>query len=130
MYRTVLVVLRVLPWALLVGQSPANAPVSTSDQSGAEREVRQLLKDLAVEHRSKGDAKELERLYADEFTTTNASGQVLDKAAVVAARLSGRIVSQSYEFDDISIRIYGDCIANDEDPGPMTRRHPRRFLQS
>ena len=108
MYRTVVAVLMVLPWSLLLGQSPTGSRVSKSGQSTAEGEVRQLLQDLAVGHRANGDAKELERLYADEFTTTNASGQVLDKAAVIAARVSGRIRSESYEFDDISIQIYGD----------------------
>ena len=92
----------------VVQPSPGAPPVSKNDQSRAEGEVRQLLKDLAVGHRSNGDAKELERLYADEFTTTNASGQVLDKAAVIAARVSGRIRSQSYEFEEITIQIYGD----------------------
>ena len=74
MYRIALAALMVLPCSFVSGQSPAGPPASKSDQSRAEGEVRQLLKDLAVGHRSNGDAKELERLYADEFTTTNASG--------------------------------------------------------
>jgi hypothetical protein len=108
MYRTGLAVLMVLRCSLLFGQSPAGPPVSKGDQSRAEAEVRQLLKDQAVAHRSTPDAKELERLYADEFTATNASGQVLNKAAVIAARVSGRISSQSYELDEVTIQIYGD----------------------
>lgn len=108
MYRTVLVVHLVLSSSLFSGQSPSDAPVSKSDPSRGEREVRQLLEGLAVKHGSKADANELERLYADEFTTTNASGQVLDKAAVIAARVSGKILSQSYELGEITIQIYGD----------------------
>ena len=109
MYRTVLAVLMVLR---LFGQSPAGPPVSKGDQSRAEEEVRQILKDLAVGQRSKPDARELERelerLYADEFTSINASGQVQNKAAVIAARVSGRISAQSYELDEVTIQIYGD----------------------
>jgi hypothetical protein len=108
MYRTVLAVLMVLPCSVLFGQSPANPPVSKGDQSRAEAEVRRFLEDIVVEHLSKPDTKELERLYADEFTSTNASGQVLNKAAVIAARMSGRLNFQSYALDEVSIRIYGD----------------------
>jgi hypothetical protein len=71
MYRTVLAVLMVLPCSVLFGQSPANPPVSKGDQSRAEAEVRRFLEDIVVEHLSKPDTKELERLYADEFTSTN-----------------------------------------------------------
>jgi hypothetical protein len=102
MYRTVLVVLMVLRCSLLFGQSPADPAVSQGDQSREEAEVRQIVKNLAVGQRSKPDAKELERqldrLYADEFTSINASGQVQNKAAIIAARVSGRISAQSYEF--------------------------------
>jgi hypothetical protein len=86
--------------------------MSEGDQSRAEAEVRQILKDLAVGQLSKADTKELERqlnrIYADEFTSTNASGQVRNKAAVMAARVSGKISAQSYEVDEVTIRIYGD----------------------
>jgi hypothetical protein len=95
LYRTVLVVLIVLRCSLLSGQSPAGPPVSKGDQSRAEAEIRQILKDLAVGQRSRPDARELERLYADEFTSINASGQVQNKAAIIAARVSGRISAQS-----------------------------------
>jgi hypothetical protein len=108
MYRTVLAVLMVLRCSSLFGQFPAGPPVSKGDPSGAEAEVRQLLKDLAVGQRSRPDAKELERIYADEFTATNASGQVLNKAAVIAARVSGRISARSYELDEVTIQVYGD----------------------
>jgi hypothetical protein len=108
MYRTVLAVLLVLRCSLLFGQSSAGSPAPKGDQSSAEAEVRQILKNLAAGQRSKPDAKELERLYADEFTATNASGQVLNKAAVVAARVSGRISAQLYELDEVTIQIHGD----------------------
>src|SRR5215831_4823874 len=107
MYRTGLAVLMVLRCSLLFGQSPSGPSVSKGDQSRAEAEVRRLFEDMAG-NRSKPDAKELERLYADEFTATNASGQVLNKAAVVAARVSGRISAQLYELDEVAIQIYGD----------------------
>jgi hypothetical protein len=112
MYRTVLAVLMVLRCSLLFGQSPAGPPVSKGDQSHEEAEVRQILQDLAVGQRSKPDAKELERqlerLYADEFTSINATGQVQNKAAIIAARASGRISAKSYELDEVAIQIYGD----------------------
>jgi hypothetical protein len=74
MYRTVLTVAMVLRCSLSFGQSTACTPVSNGDQSHAEAEVRQFFEDI-----SKADAKELEQLYADEFTATNASGQVLQQ---------------------------------------------------
>jgi hypothetical protein len=107
MYRTALAVLMVLRCSLLFGQSPADPPVSKGDQSRAEAEVRQLFEDSA-RNRSKPDAKELERLYADEFTSTNASGQVLNRDAVIAAKVSGRLSFQSTTLDELTIRIYGD----------------------
>jgi hypothetical protein len=79
-FRTVLAIPAttiVYSWCCF-GQSPATP-------AGAEAEVRQFLADVA-NTRLKPDRKELERFYADEFTATNAAGQVLDKAAVIAAR--------------------------------------------
>jgi ketosteroid isomerase-like protein len=108
MYRTALAALMVLQCSLAFGQSPAGPPVSKGDQSRAEAEIRQILNDLAVGQRSKADAKELERLYADEFTSVNASGQVQNKAAIIAARVSGRISAQSYELEEVETQIYGD----------------------
>jgi ketosteroid isomerase-like protein len=89
-----------------LGQSPA--AVSQGDQKRAEAEIRQIVNDLTAGQRSKADAKELDRLYADEFTSVNASGQVQNKAAIIAARVSGRISAQSYELDEVTVQIYGD----------------------
>src|SRR5262249_19903404 len=108
MYRNALVVAIVLRCSFLCGQSPAGPTVPTGGQSHAEAEVRQLLKDLAAGQSSKPDAKELDRLYADEFTATNAYGQVLNKAQTIAGRLSGRSSAQSYEVDEVTIQVYGD----------------------
>ena len=108
MYRTALAVVIVLRCSLLFGQSPAGPPSAKGDQSRAEAEVRQLLMDLAGAQSSRPDAKELERLYADEFTAINASGQVLNKAETIAGRVSGRSIAQSYEVDEVTIQIYGD----------------------
>jgi hypothetical protein len=107
MYRTALGVVILLP-CLLFSQSPAGLPVPNGDQSRAEAEVRQLLKDLSAGQGSKADAKELERLYADEFQAINAYGQVLNKAETIAGRVSGRSLAQSYEVDEVKIQIYGD----------------------
>ena len=107
MYRTAVAIVILLP-CLLFSQSPADSPEPKGDQSRAEAEVRQLLKDLAGGQSSKADAKELERLYADEFTAINAYGQVLNKAETIAGRVSGRSIAQSYEVDEATIQIYGD----------------------
>jgi ketosteroid isomerase-like protein len=108
MCRIALAVVTALRCSLLLGQSPAGAPASTAEQSRAEAEVRQLLKDLSAEQGSKGDAKELERVYADEFTAINAAGQVLNKAQTIAGRVSGRSVAQAYEVDEVKVQVYGD----------------------
>jgi len=47
MYRTALAIGIGLRCSFLFGQSPAGPPGSQGDQSRAEAEVRQLLKDLA-----------------------------------------------------------------------------------
>ena len=108
MYRPVLAVLMVMQSSLSFGQSPTAPPTPTGDRARAEAEIRQILNDLAVGQRSKADAKELELLYADEFTSVNASGQLQNKAAIIAARTSGRISATSYELEDVGIQIYGD----------------------
>ena len=139
MYRTVLAIVMVLRCSLLFGQSPAGAPVTKGDQSRAEAEVRQILKDLAVGQLSRPGAKELERqlerIYADEFTSTNSSGQVRNKAAVIAARVSGRISAQSYEVDEVTVQIYGDtAVARTSEriegnPFSGRSRHLRVFIK-
>jgi len=108
MYRTALAVAIVLRCSFLFGQVSPSAPASKGDQSRAEVEVRQLLKDLTPVPGSKPDARELDRLYADEFTAINASGQVLNKAQTIAGRVSGRSSAQSFEVDEVIIQIYGD----------------------
>ena len=135
MNRTALAVVIVLRCSLLFGQSPPGPPVSNGGQSRAEAEVRQLLKDLSPVPGSKPDAKELERLYADEFTAINANGQVLNKAQTIAGRVSGRSSAQLYEVDEVTIQIYGDtAIAKtstriEANPLSGRYRHLRVFIK-
>jgi ketosteroid isomerase-like protein len=96
--------------ALLIVQSigdSRHASIAAQPTSSSEAEVRQVLADLTSTLPTQ-DAKALDQLYADEFTATNASGTVLDKAAVVGARMSGAVAFRTYEFEDVNIRIYGD----------------------
>src|SRR5262249_3511942 len=84
------------------GQPPQ--PKQFKDSS--EAEVRRFLGNL-VNASLKPQAKELEQFYADEYTATNASGAVLDRAAVIAALTSGKLSFKSYEFEEVRVRIYG-----------------------
>src|SRR5882724_870304 len=73
----------------------------------SEREVRQFLADL-VNASLKPDPLQLNRFYADEFIATNASGTVLNKAAVIGAFTSGKVRFNAYEIEEVQVRIYGD----------------------
>jgi len=66
------------------------------------------LQDQAGGQTSKADATEMERLFADEFTATNAYGQVVNKAQTIAGRVSGRSVAQTFEVEEVSVQVYGD----------------------
>lgn len=79
----------------------------TEKTNEAEREVRNLAleRDEALRQR---DAATLERLLADDFTYTDSSGRVQDKAQLIASIKSTDLAIESFASDDIQVRIYGE----------------------
>lgn len=58
----------------------------------------------AIERR---DRKELENLYAQDFTHTHASGQVDDKTTRISTLVVGETTIESAKTEQIKIRFYG-----------------------
>ena len=76
---------------------------------GADQELITLehsWKDAVV----KGDAAALERLYADEYLSTDQEGMVWTKAQDIAIDTDKARPSRvtSYKLDDLKVRVYGD----------------------
>lgn len=57
------------------------------------------------------DRETLERIYADDFTHTHASGRVDNKRQRITALVSGEPTIESAEADDVNIRTYGATTA-------------------
>jgi hypothetical protein len=98
---------RLLALATLAVRFSSVCPAQQPSPAAGEREVRQFLMDL-VNASLKPDPLQLNRFYADEFVATNASGAVLNKAAVIGALTSGRLRFQSYEIEEVQVRMYGE----------------------
>ena len=56
----------------------------------------------------KNDTAALERIWADDFTFTNSSGEVQTKAQRLAEIKSGELKFESISIDDVQVRVYGD----------------------
>jgi ketosteroid isomerase-like protein len=89
--------------------------IAETDASGAEREIRGLEAQLAraVVH---PDRDLYDRLLADDFTHTSHSGafktraewMAEDKFGDKAAPRPGRTTYESFDVDDLAVRVYGD----------------------
>ncbi len=73
----------------------------------AEQEVRQV-ENERVQALYRGDAKEIDRLYADDYIMTLGSGTVIGKPDELAIYTTGSRKTQSWEPEDVKIRVYGD----------------------
>ena len=52
----------------------------------------------------------LEEIIGDEFTLTSArSDQLMDRDQWLALALSGRVVSESFEYSDFLVNVFGDA---------------------
>src|SRR6202043_756492 len=54
------------------------------------------------------DAASLERLYADEYLSTDQEGMVWNKAQDIAIDTTGGSRLASYKLDDLKVRLYGN----------------------
>jgi ketosteroid isomerase-like protein len=54
------------------------------------------------------DAKTLQRLYADEYTSTDREGAVWTKAEDIQIDTTGNFRLETFTLNDLSVRVYGD----------------------
>jgi ketosteroid isomerase-like protein len=57
---------------------------------------------------SRGDAKALGELLADDFMLVGPLGFLLDKQQYLGSRRSGDLKHESFAWDDVRVRAYGD----------------------
>ena len=57
---------------------------------------------------AKRDVVALERLYADEYVSTDQEGMVWNKAQDIAIGMTGPFLLASYKLDDMKVRLYCD----------------------
>src|SRR5690349_4716387 len=88
--------------------SPAPvATVAAASTENVEQAIRQLMKerDEAIQ---KADTAAIDRIYADDYISTNTSALVRSKAQVLGDLKSGSLKVESITSDDIIVRPLGD----------------------
>jgi ketosteroid isomerase-like protein len=86
---------------------PALEPLSISDDSKAEQEVR-AAETLFNEARARADFAVLERLLTDDWTITHSDGSTDTKAKYLADLRSGARKFDFVRQDEFSVRLHGD----------------------
>jgi uncharacterized protein (TIGR02246 family) len=77
-------------------------------KGAAEGEIKELMNQVR-EAQLSGDAAALNRILANEYTFTNPFGEVLSKSETLAEHQSGKLKFQSFEVDEMNVRVYGDA---------------------
>jgi uncharacterized protein (TIGR02246 family) len=96
-------------WLTLSGPVATTAQsAQNSNNKNAEQAIRQLMSELS-NAQQKGDTATLDRIWADDFTFTNSSGEVQTKAQRMAEIKSGELKFESLSRDDVQVRVYGDA---------------------
>jgi ketosteroid isomerase-like protein len=103
--KRILVVATLVAATSFVFGQPAR--VGASQRGNDERAVRQLLDELYAALGRNDDAA-LDRIYADNYTLVNESGELTTKAPRLAAIKSGELKYESISFDEVNVRLYGD----------------------
>lgn len=92
-----------IAWAPIAQpQAAGSRPV----QGDPAAEVRQMQKQFADAIQA-GDAAALGRIWSDDYTFTNGSGQVVTKAQRLANLKTGATDVQSADERDIKVKVYG-----------------------
>ena len=94
---------------LTFGQAAAPTTSQASEAEQAEREVKQMIKEYR-QALLKRDVAALERIWADDYTFINASGELLSKADRLANLRSGATALGAIKSEDEPVvRVYGDA---------------------
>lgn len=104
MKRTLVVAMLVIASSFVFSQPTLGG---ASRKGNDEQAVRQLLNELYAAL-GRNDAAALDRIYADNYTLVNESGELTTKAQRLAAMRSGGLKYESASFDDANIRLYGE----------------------
>jgi ketosteroid isomerase-like protein len=84
----------------------AQAPTSKPAQGDPAEEVMQMQKRFA-DAIQRGDTAALAKIWADDYTFTNGSGQLVTRAQRLANLRSGATNVQSADETDVKVRVYG-----------------------
>jgi uncharacterized protein (TIGR02246 family) len=83
--------------------------MTTNDRrTEAQEQVRQLGKRWA-EAEARGDPQALGPLLADDFVLVGPLGFMLDKQQYLGSRLSGDLRHESFAWEDVRVRVYGEA---------------------
>jgi hypothetical protein len=80
-----------------------------STGAGAPKSEQELMKvlDQLTEAYVRADTEVINRIYADDCIITGSTGAVMTKADLVKHLKSGAVKYESYERDDLLLRLYG-----------------------
>jgi ketosteroid isomerase-like protein len=92
---------------LLVFSATAQSPRPTSDQTAAEKYIRESEAQWA-ESVASGDTKAIERILADDFIGTDPKGSLYDKATMIADTKNAPKYFVSNHLDEVKIRFFGN----------------------
>jgi uncharacterized protein (TIGR02246 family) len=104
MKRLLIVATLVAASAFLFSQTTR---ISANQKGNDEQAVRQVLNELYAAL-GRNDAAALDRIYADDYTFINESGEFTTKAPRLAAIKSGEMKYESLSFEDLNVRLYGN----------------------
>lgn len=96
--------------SLALGQTLARkmtAPGKTAKTSSVEQAITQM-ENQRRESFLKGDAAYFERVLAEDYSGTGRNGEVTNKAQSVANVKSGSPSFESFSYDDVNVRVYGN----------------------
>ena len=102
-------VMSVLAFVLAAGVNGQESASSQPDSVEAIKKEIMQVEEAQVEAVVKGDAKTLDRIYADDFAYTNQFGELIPREQVIAGFHSGGAkLSSAVKHDQVQIRIYGN----------------------
>lgn len=103
--KRILVVAMLVAASAFVFSQPARS--GANQKGNDEQAVRQTLNELYAAL-GRNDVAALDRIYADNYTLVNESGELTTKAPRLAAIKSGELKYESISVDEVNIRLYGN----------------------